>query len=151
MNPPIIKLMTLWVVDNQYESRKPDSFLITHGIWETRSVEHQNGVRVYGFVCVSSSHKDIKIGDRRKIQEEIILTFCHQVVITHLPKVKYEEVNQQNKILTPEEVADISKNDYLRASIYLLEHGWLKDHSESQLEYCKELVKAYERQHPEGR
>ncbi len=88
MRGPTVKLLTWWMLDSKTEvGMTPSDGLISHGIWEARSVYITDDKRVYEFVCVMPHHNDIKLGDRRKMYEEVILMLCHPVMITHLPKL----------------------------------------------------------------
>lgn len=87
---PKVKLLTLWVLDWNYQSNQPSDNTISHGIWETIEVEvleNKTG-RVYTLVCVSPNHPSLKVGDKRRMYESVIIELCHRVVIRHLPKLK---------------------------------------------------------------
>jgi hypothetical protein len=85
--PPVkVKLLTLWMIDKELQD-EPSEHIISCGIWETRSVFYIDNKRAYELVCVVPMHKDIKLGDTRKMYEEVILSLCHPVEITHLPKI----------------------------------------------------------------
>jgi len=96
-NKPLIKLNTLWMLDLEFDCGKsPQSYGITKGLWMIKGVEIGINV-VYDFACVSSDHPDIKIGDKRRMNEFMVMYFCHQVVLTHLPKIKLPLKYQQNE------------------------------------------------------
>lgn len=86
--PVKVKLLTLWMMDQEFEPREPDEHFISLGMWETRSVFNEPGKRWYELVCVLPMHKNLKIGDTRKMYEDVILALCHPVQITHLPKIE---------------------------------------------------------------
>jgi hypothetical protein len=87
-SPVRIKLLTLWMMDKEFLQRDPSTHFISCGIWQTQSVFYDvDDNRAYEFVCVWPMHKDLKFGDTRKMYEETILHMCHQIEITHLPKI----------------------------------------------------------------
>lgn len=92
----IIKLLSLWVLDNEYETSSIDNLFISHGIWEATGVEikeltDNNGKtsvsRVYTLTCVAPARRDLKIGETRKMHENTILYLCHPIEIKHLEKL----------------------------------------------------------------
>jgi hypothetical protein len=95
---PTIKLLTWWMIDPAFESRSPsdDSHIISHGIWEARSVFINEDSRAYEFVCIMPHHDSIKIGDKRKMYEDVVLAMCHPVTLTHLPKLDKRDVAIDN-------------------------------------------------------
>jgi len=82
-----VKLLTLWMMDKEFEPKEPDEHMISCGVWETRSVFYKDNSRVYELACVLPMHRNLKIGDTRKMYEDVILALCHPVKITHLPKL----------------------------------------------------------------
>ena len=61
-------------------------------IAETRAVQEiGQTTRHYELVCVVSYHKNIKVGDIRKMDEDTILLMCHPVQLQHLPKITRNE------------------------------------------------------------
>lgn len=89
----MVKLLTLWVLDNNegYENIPP--YIISNGIWETTGVEEINYLdksvkRIYDLTCVQSYHKKLKIGEVVKMSEELLTELCHEVKLVHLPKHK---------------------------------------------------------------
>lgn len=92
MKPVFVKLLTLWMIDDEYQSTDLSPVIIGHGIWETRGVDEINGDRIYDLVCVTSYHKDLKVGDKRRMNEESIMVLCHEVKLIHLPKVNKRDV-----------------------------------------------------------
>ncbi len=87
--PVKVKLLTLWMKDNEYADDKVCKYSISHGIWETIGVFIHNGRRAFNLRCVWPMHKDLKIGDTRKMSEDALIMLSHQVEITHLPKLNF--------------------------------------------------------------
>jgi hypothetical protein len=85
--PVKVKLLTLWMMDKEFEPREPDEYMISCGMWETCYVFYKDNHRAYELMCVLPMHKDLKIGDTRRMYEDVILALCHPVQITHLPKI----------------------------------------------------------------
>jgi hypothetical protein len=95
---PFIKLDTLWMLDLEYDCGiMPESSMITKGLWMTKGVEVKDNGRIYDLFCVSSDHPDIKVGDKRRMHEFILIYFCHQVELVHLPKLEIPLKYQQNE------------------------------------------------------
>lgn len=92
---PTVKLLTLWMRDNGFEERQVSDSFICYGIWETFEVLEEGNSRVYTLRCVWPMHRDLKVGDERKMYELVILALCHQVKIQHLPKVDWEKLTEE--------------------------------------------------------
>ncbi len=84
--PVKVKLLTLWMIDKEYETKDVNKHSISHGVWETISVFIKEGKRAYQLKCVWPAHKDLKTGETRKMYEDVLLELCHQVKIVDLPK-----------------------------------------------------------------
>jgi hypothetical protein len=92
----IIKLLSLWVLDSEYETDTIDKNFISHGIWQACGVELKESTdingkvttsRAYTMVCVAPARSDLKIGESRVMHENAILYLCHPVEIKHLSKL----------------------------------------------------------------
>lgn len=92
MTAVVIKLLTLWMLDDKFESNEPAIGIISKGIWETQGVQEIEDSRIYDLVCVMSYHKDIKVGDKKRMNEDVIIGLCHEVKLSHLPKVNKRDV-----------------------------------------------------------
>lgn len=87
----MIKLLTLWMLDDEYQSKEVSTHIISHGIWETVGVEERlsekkEKIRIYQLCCIQSYHKKLKIGDIVYMAEDLIRELCHEVKLIHLPK-----------------------------------------------------------------
>lgn len=91
---PTIKSLTWWTLDSEYESKVSgtNTHVLGGGIWEARSAFINEDSRAYEFVCVISFHADVKLGDTRKMYEDVVLALCHPVTLTHLPKPDKRDV-----------------------------------------------------------
>ncbi len=94
MTTPVIKLLTWWMLDSEYESKlsPTNRHSLGGGIWEARSAFIKDESRAYEFVCVMPFHDDVKIGDTRKMYEDVVIMMCHQVTLTHLQKPDKRDV-----------------------------------------------------------
>jgi hypothetical protein len=91
LGPVKVYLLTLWVIDNKYSMLSPDKMpgCITNGIWQVCGVEEKEDHRIYNLICLQSYHKDIKVGDKKKMHEDILIYFCHEVKIVDQPKLEH--------------------------------------------------------------
>lgn len=89
-----VKLMTLWMRDNDRQPKEVDPYFISHGIWETKGMDLIDGSKIYTMVCIWPHHDDLKKGDTRRMQHDILLVLAHQVKIEHLPKVYPDKYNR---------------------------------------------------------
>lgn len=90
LNKPVVKLLTLWMLDDNLEYRFdsiPDHY-ISGGIWETRGVEVKDGARIYSMVCLFPNRPDLTKGTIIKMDEIMLIELCHEVKIVKQPKYK---------------------------------------------------------------
>lgn len=79
--PPIVKLFKNYAIKQDLQPSFDESF-ICEGIWTTNSVEEkEDGHRVYGFVCTVPFSTRVKIGDTRKMYEEVVIALCERIEI----------------------------------------------------------------------
>jgi len=83
-----IKLKTMWMLDSNLECNVPEKYLISHGIWMTNGLEFRDSLLIYDMVCISSNHKDIKIGDTRRLLDMNLISMCHEVKLVSMPKLE---------------------------------------------------------------
>jgi len=97
--PVYITLLSFWMLnDNAIVAADPDEHVISHGIWRVISVEAKKGWRYYTFDCIMPMHKSLIIGEKRTMNEQVIMAMCHPVTITHLPvPVDYKEIKIRYK------------------------------------------------------
>jgi len=87
----LVKAYSLWCLDDCFYQQSVDTYTICHGIWMVNGLQiKENGLKLHTLTCVSTSHKDLKIGDTRYLIEIHLLYFCHPVQIIHLPKIQNE-------------------------------------------------------------
>lgn len=90
LNKPIVKLLTLWMLDENFEYRfdsVPDHY-ISGGIWEARGVEVNERMRIYSMICLSPNRPDLAKGTVIKMDEKMLIEMCHEVKIVRQPKYK---------------------------------------------------------------
>jgi len=86
-----VRLKTMWMIDREFESNVPEKYMISHGLWITNGLEVINSdLNVFTLVCISSNHKDISIGDIRRLPEIQLISMCHEVKLVYLPKLIIE-------------------------------------------------------------
>ena len=82
-----IKLNTCWcrdLPDMDFSER-----FICLGIWITNGLEIAEGKqKIFTLTCVSANCDEVKIGDKRRMYESTIISFCHEVKLIHLPKIE---------------------------------------------------------------
>lgn len=109
MANPKVKLLTWWMRDDTYihTSSEYERRTLSHGIWETIGVKEAEKGRVYRLRCVMPMHRDQPIMDEAEMYEEVLTLLCHQVTLTHLPKIEFKshnpspEVTQSNDTRRP--------------------------------------------------
>jgi hypothetical protein len=84
-----VKLLRFWMRDN-YSSDLNIHFM-SHGIWQTIGVDITERGRVYELQCAWPMHSGLKVGEKIRIPEELIIKLCLEVEIKHLPKIEDNE------------------------------------------------------------
>lgn len=86
---PIIKLLKLFALQRDYETREVSDIHISHGVWTTLAVEEridekQKLKRIYTLQCVVSWNKDLKVGETRTMNESSIIVLCDEMKLQRL-------------------------------------------------------------------
>ncbi len=89
---PIVKLLTLWMLDSKLERNWmdrdiPDHY-ISNGIWMAYGVEETDRTRIYDMYCVHPNREDLKKGTIIRMDEIMLIEICHEVKIIKQPKYK---------------------------------------------------------------
>lgn len=89
MDAPQIKLLTLWMLEERRRPfySEPDSHVISHGVWETHGVEVTDRGRLYTMVCRWPMHRNLKVGDKIKMLDWLLIEMCNEVKIVAQPKL----------------------------------------------------------------
>jgi hypothetical protein len=96
---PKVKLLTYWMLNTsmqnhlRYETELPDWY-ISGGIWCVMDVteEDEKQKRVYTMVCVTSNDPRIKVGDKIKMDEIMIIEFCDRITMV---RTKYKSIMER--------------------------------------------------------
>lgn len=97
---PKVKLLTYWMLSNnyqnhlRYETELPDWY-ISGGIWVAMDVteNEERQERIYTMVCVTSNDSRIKVGDKIKMTEVMIIEFCDKI---SLVRTKYKSILERS-------------------------------------------------------
>lgn len=86
---PIVKLLKLFALQRAYETKGISDIHISHGVWTTLAVEEKIDEkkrlkRIYTLQCVVSWHRDLKVGEERKMNEDGIIVLCDEMKLQRL-------------------------------------------------------------------
>lgn len=86
---PIVKLLKLFALQKNYEPKDPSDYKISNGVWTTLAVEEKIDElkrlkRIYTLQCVVSWHKDLNVGETRRMNEDSIIVLCDEMKLQRL-------------------------------------------------------------------